>query len=173
MMAYSIVNKNRNAIFYSVVLVLLLFLTGCLNGPTSTTSGGTPFTVELWASAKCVKAGDTLTVRAIVTNHDSRTHLVELKDQPVLDLFIGYRTPTGSTSISWSNGKPLTIDLTRLELQPGQSKSIEMQWVVIDPAPSAIGVSARFFDDSRFLDHPLSPVMVIYGPGTCPGPFGP
>lgn len=154
-------------------LALISVLSACTSMPVSINDARGNNAIELWASAKCVKAGDTLTVRAIVTNHDSRTHLVELKDQPVLDLFIGYRTPTGSTSISWSNGKPLTIDLTRLELQPGQSKSIEMQWVVIDPAPSAIGVSARFFDDSRFLDHPLSPVMVIYGPGTCPGPFGP
>jgi hypothetical protein len=173
-MLYSIA-KKENTIYWPIVLVLLILplVAGCLHSSTSTTAGGTPFTIELWASAKCVKAGDTLTVRATVTNRDSQTRLVELKDQPVLDLVIGYHGVTGDTSIRWSDGKPLSTALTHLELKPGESKSIEIRWVVVDPAPSTVGITARFIDDARFTHRPLSPYMVIYGPNLCPGPFGP
>jgi hypothetical protein len=165
---------KENTICWSIVLILLVspLLVGCLNSPVSTTAGGTPFTVELWASAKCVRPGDTLIVRATVTNRSAQTRSVEVEDQPVFDLVIGYRTLTGSTSIRWSENKTLD-DLTRLELKPGESKSIEVRWRVVDPAPSTVGVSARFIDDARLAKHPLAPYMVIYGPSTCPGPFGP
>ncbi len=155
------------------ILVLGFALSACLATPVTIKDGRGKIAIELWASAKCVEPGDMLIVRATVTNQDSRTHLVEVKDQSILDLSIGYRTETGSTIIKWSDAKPLTPDLTRLELKPGESRTIELRWVVIEPAPSAIGVSARFIDDLRFSDHPLSPFMMIYGPGGCPGPFGP
>lgn len=153
--------------------MLPLIMTGCITRATSVTVGGTPFAVELWASAQCVSAGDTLSVRATVTNRDSRAQRVEMTSQPVLDLFIGYRTQAGSINMAWSDGKLLNEQLMRLELAPGESKSIEMKLVVPNPAPSSIGISARFFDDARFTDHPLSPFMAIYGPSACPGPFGP
>lgn len=100
-------------------------------------------------------------------------HLVELVNQSVFDLLMGYRTQAGTTNLAWSDGKPKDKNLTRLELAPGETKSIEMKLVVPNPAPNSIGVSARFIDDPRFADHPLSPYIAVYGPSLCPGPFGP
>lgn len=121
----------------------------------------------------CASPGDTLTVHATITNNDPHTQVVDLTDQPVLDLVIGYSsgTTTGNRSIRWSDSKPLTPDLTRLELKPGQSKSIEMK-VVVPPDVANIGVSARFIDDPRMINNPLSPSFLV-DVANCPGPFGP
>lgn len=156
-----------------LVLFVALSVASCGYGPTGTTAGGTPFTVELWASAKCVQPGDTLVARATVVNHGPTAQVIELTDRPVLDLSIGYRTLEGSTIIRWSDGKSLTQDLTRLALQPGESKRIELRWVVINPPPSGLGVAATFVVDPKLIDHPVSPYIGINRPGTCSGGFGP
>jgi hypothetical protein len=115
-----------------------------------------------------------LITRATVVNNDSITQVVELTDRPVFDLLIGYRTPEGgSTILRWSDGKALTPDVTRIVLLPGGSKSIEMRWVVINQPPGVIGVSARFIADPKDVDNPISPLVTVYGPIACPGPFGP
>ena len=157
------------------VLIALLVLTASMLGctrpskPVSRTSGvniGGAITLEMWASSDCVQPEERVLLRATVTNETSRQFVVELKDQPVLDIWIG----PDSAPLRWSDGKPLTADLTRLELKPGESKIIEMNWM---PDPSIQGpilVSARFVYSSQFS--PLVPgfnVNVKY----CPGPLGP
>lgn len=160
----------------NVILLATTILSACTatRQPVSGREGGHPFLVTVWASVKCVQPGDTLIARATVVNNDSITQVVELTDRPVFDLLMGYRTSEGgSTILRWSDGKALTPDLTRMELKPGESKSLELRWVVIDPPPSSLSVAATFVDDLKFIDHPLSPYIAIYGPSACPGPFGP
>jgi len=100
-----------------------------------------------------------VTVRAKVTNQSSEPFHEELKDQPVLDLFVG--------EARWSEGKPLTPDLTQLDLKPGESKSIEMQYVVKGGGTAAY---ARLIPDAQSIEHPFSAYMVL---NYCPNFIGP
>jgi len=142
-----------------VVSAFALMLLGCRGGPVKATSQRGDIVVTLWADKSCVKYFEIVTLRATVTNRDSRPLVVELKDQPVFDIVIGY-----PEEARWSAGKPLTPDLTRLELKPGQSKTIEMQWEATGPA----GAYARFIDDPRYPDDPVSPNFSIFVEN-CPG----
>lgn len=153
------------------LLILAIILPGCAPKPVSMTSGvdiGGTMMVEVWASSDCTKQGDTVKLRGTVTNKGLRTQIIELADQPVLDLWVGSAvTPLAR----WSDGKQLTSDLTRLELKPAESKTIEMDWVVNQPrSGNVLPVSTRFTFDKRFP--PLTP-SVLVNVGVCPGPFGP
>ena len=149
-----------------ILTVLAIGVAGCLlltwwsesyhHAPVSQTAGSKDLYVELWVSDRCPTVGETVTVRATVTNEGAHIFTVELKDRPVLDLLAGTKR--------WSQ---LNSELTRLELKPGQSKSIEMQYVV---EQSSFGVSARFVPDAQSIEHPISPYMII---GNCPGFIGP
>ncbi len=125
--------------------------------------------VEVWASSDCTKPGDNIKIRATVTNKGTRTQVIDLGDRPVLDIVIDHQGQT----VRWSDGKPLTTDLTRLELKPGESKTIKMDWVVRQPASGWVfGVSAPFIYSTKFADYPLQPGVLI-SVSICPGPFGP
>jgi hypothetical protein len=114
------------------------------------------FAVEIWASTNCAAPGEVVRARATVTNRDSRTQIAELEEQPVLDIIITDQ----NGEHRWSEGKPLTPDLMRLELKPGESKTIEMEWVV-QPLTSSLSITARF------LSSPV--VWVIIPVSLCPG----
>ncbi len=150
------------------ILALMLLQLGCQPRQASITTGREGMALELWTSNQCPRPGEIVTLRATATNQSARSFLVELRDQPVLDIIIG--NPDSST-LRWSANKPLTADLTRLELKPGQSKHIEMQWKV-DPGESSMVVSAIFVDDARYTAVPIHPLMVLHV-SNCPGPFGP
>ncbi len=162
---------NLHVLSIPILYILALLLASCFNSPKTIATTSDHWRVELWVSASCARPGETVTARATVTNVTSNVQTVDLKDLPVFDLGIGYSTPHGPVNINWSDGKPLTSELTRLELKPHESKSIEMQWKV-DPAASAFGVSATLIDNPRFVDHPLSPNLLI-PVSNCPGPLGP
>jgi hypothetical protein len=59
-----------------------------------------------------------------------------------MDINIGGTKGSGEPTafLRWSDGKPLTADLTHLQLKPGESKTIEMSW----------------FPDERFKDGIMS-----------------
>ena len=139
-----------------LAICLGFLLIGCMHRSISQKAGGTPYVVEIWASDACPKQGDTVTLRATATNVDPETQVVELKDQPVLDIVVGNLTD----GQRWSAGKPLTPDLTRLELKPGESKSIEMSWID-QPISNIPVISARFIDDPRSINNPLMPTIVL------------
>ena len=75
------------ALFMFVLLVL--GLSGCMHGPANQTAGGSPYAVELWARDHCPDVGQTITLRATVTNVSSQTHTVDLGNQPFLDIVVG------------------------------------------------------------------------------------
>ncbi len=151
--------------------ILAITLLGCLSKPVSSTSGvdiGGTLLVEIWASSDCTRPGDKITIRATVTNKGSRTQVIELQDQPVLDIWVGSAT---SVLARWSDGKTLTPELTRLELKPNESKTIEMDWLIVQPpSGTVLSFQAPLVYSPRFP--PLRP-SVLVSVSVCPGPFGP
>ncbi len=127
-----------------------------------------PQNLEMWASSGCVAAGDTVKLRATLTNNSPKAQVFDVPDQPVLDIWI--LIPIGT--VRWSDGQPLTPALTHLELQPGQSKSIEMDWSTKGLRYGGpIGVEVRFIDSPRAPKPTMAGVTVqVAG---CVGPFGP
>ncbi len=153
-------------------LLLSLLLLGCMRVPSSERQRSGDLSVELWASTKCADPGESVTFRATVINGGARTFLVELKDQPVFDIVVSYIIPSGRNEIRWSHDKLLTPDMTRIELKPGESRSIEMNWVVIEQSSGFFIVFARFVEDTRYPDNPVRPTIQV-NVRSCPGPFGP
>ncbi len=142
--------------------LLLAFLFDTLYRPpasvVSVESG--PLVAEIWASDGCPRVGETVTIRASVTNKGTHLFVIEVADQPVLDIvLLGQRR--------WSDGKQLTSELTHLELKPGESKSIEMQYVVQERYSA---VYARFIPTAQSIEHPVSPSMSLT---YCPNFIGP
>ncbi len=114
------------------MLTIALGLVGCgfhIPNPVASSSGvnlgGQAVVVDMWASDNLVQPGETVKFRATVTNKTAKTFSVDLKDLPVLDIVIYVQSKT----TRWSDGKALTSDLTHLELKPGESKAIEMDYV--------------------------------------------
>jgi hypothetical protein len=125
--------------------------------------GGT-LLVETWASDDCVQPGNIVHLRVTITNKGAKTQVIELDDKAVLDIVIG----NPDTGRRWSDGKPLTSDLTRLELGPGASKSIEMDWVVDKDIVGPVGINAQFIYSERLGG--VTP-SVLVNVERCPGSF--
>lgn len=111
-------------------LLAALLLIGCLDRSVSTSTaveiGGTGYLdVEMWASKNCVQPGDTVHLRATVSNRSDKNWTVELQDQPVFDI----ETSSDGKRVHWSDGKPMS-ELSRLELKPGESRTLEMDIVI-------------------------------------------
>jgi hypothetical protein len=153
-----------------ILIALTLLLSGCY-GPVSTTSGvgigesSSDFIiVEMWASTSCAQPGDTVHLRATATNTSNRvTWTVDMKDEPVFDI---------TAPIRWSAGKPLTPDLTHLELKPGESKSIEMDYVVPKRLSGIVFAQAQFYYMATSPGGPVRPGVTIHVL-ECYGPIGP
>lgn len=152
-----------------MLFTLNLMLPGCLPKPVSSTSGVDHTVVEIWASSYCTQPDDKIRLRATVTNNGTQTEFVELTGQPVLDIIVRNQGPV----VRWSDGKSLTPELTRLQLRPGESKTIEMDWIVKQPTSGTVfSANASFVYDPRAPGGPISPGVLI-SVGICPGPFGP
>jgi len=142
------------------VFLFIVLLLGCSPGAKSVTAGYSQFIyVELWTNNGCPRVGETVTLRATVTNQSSEPFHAELVDQPVLDLFVG--------GTRWSERKPLSPDLTQLDLKPGESKSIEMQYVVKAGGTAAY---AQFIPTTQYIKQPIEPYMAL---DYCPNFIGP
>jgi hypothetical protein len=143
-----------------VILAVVLTLSACvryghtedIHRPVSYAAGSNLFALTVWASDGCPDPDALITLRATVVNQTQQVQVVVLTNQPVLDIVVG--NPDRST-IRWSAGRPLTSDLTRLELGPSESKTIEMQWKMQWIEGNWPFVQARLIPDERFVDHPL------------------
>ena len=158
---------------YRIALVvwMLVLLMGCASSPspTSRTDGidiGGTLLVEAWASADCVKLGQTVHLRTTVTNKGARHQVIELNEKPVLDIVIG--NPEKSEK-RWSAGRVLTPDQKRLDLAPGESKSIEMDWVA-ERMPYGVATVWGIFnyDNKGNYKAPLVDIWIE----SCPGGIG-
>ncbi len=150
--------------------LLVLFLcavcvAGCLpSGPVSQTDGvhgAANYTVRIWANTDCPAPNQTVTLRARVTNDGPQTEIAKTDDQPVLDILVSPLRTGGDDrpgTLRWSDGKSLTADLTRLELKPGESRSIEFQI----PFPGGdYSASARFTYDTAHSDGSIEPAVYL------------
>lgn len=152
------------------LFVLVFSLSSCVCvKPVSSTGSADDLSVVIWASSDCVQIGAKIKLRATVTNNGTQTERVQLIGQPVLDIIVGNEGP----AVRWSDGKPLTADLTHLELKPGQSKSIDIDWTVKSPTSGSVfSVNASFVYDPRPPGGPINPGVII-SVSICSRPFGP
>lgn len=166
-MSYLII-KTKYQLCWQIILAFLALsmLSACTSrhpiDDKRSIHGDINYTVELWASTNCILPGETVTVRATVTNVGSQTLIIDLRDQVVFDLIITDQ----NGEHRWSEGKSLMPELTRLELKPGQSKMLEMQWVV-QPLTSVVVVTAQFIDNPAVPGGPVRAQVSI--PSLCPG----
>jgi len=113
-----------------VVMAVLVTNCGMLRGPAksnATTDG--IFGLTLWVSRSLPSVGQPVKIRYTVTNTTDRTEVIQLeeKQEPVMDIRIFFGP--GVTTLYWSDGREITPEMRRLELAPGESKTIEMTWV--------------------------------------------
>ena len=149
---------------YIVLLTSLLAifaLAGCMHSPVSNTASGSPWGIEVWASDQCPNKDETMTLRATVTNNGSFSQSVLTQDHPVFDLLIH----NGAKIERWSDNQPLTPELTHLNLKPGESKKIEMQYVA---KQTIFQVEALFYFDPQYS----TSATVFIGGNACYS-FGP
>lgn len=147
----------------SLILFLLLATSACIREPLAPATGratGADFLVEVWASQACASYGDNITVRATVTNVSAETRTIKLERQVVFDLIVADQ----DGEHRWSEGKPLTSELSQLELKPRQSKTIGMQWVVKERT-SGFLVTAQFVDNPNDSRGPMKATARVYAPG--------
>ncbi|MGB8646787.1 MAG: hypothetical protein WCF84_16220 [Anaerolineae bacterium] len=150
--------------------ILMFMLVGCFYGPASESGGmninGTGYSVTIYVNTSCINRGDILHLNARLTNLGPDTNAFQLKDKPVLDAGV----VLGDVRASWSDGKALTPDLTRLELKSGESKTIDMDWIVTGTARAGYAGASFTYEDA-----PNSSVgaNVPFFVAPCPGPIGP
>lgn len=158
----------------SILTILLAFLlSGCQGTKPVTSKGGMILgndllELELWLNRNsCVPTpGETLTFRATVTNRGKQAHKIELKEKPVLDIEIDYAVSNEERkTIRWSDGKPRTPEMMTLEFAPGESKSIEMDWVSVRPYGDSANVQAILRSGENAGDTADLGLFI----GSCPG----
>jgi len=124
----------RNALFLSLLLSLLAV--GCgIPHPESHRSQRGDLVLEVWVDRHWVNVGGTVNIRFTVENFGQESKVFELKDQSVMDIRVHFQRLDGTRVYAyWCESQPLTSEMRRLELGPGESKSITMQWVAPEEA---------------------------------------
>lgn len=113
--------------------ILSLLLTGCggISPPMSSATGIGDVGILLWVSHQVVNVGQPLQISFTASNRGREIADFQTQSKPVMDINIGGTKRSGEPTgfLRWSDGKPLTADLTHLQLKPGESKTIEMTWI--------------------------------------------
>jgi hypothetical protein len=144
-------NPIRSSTLTVFCLLALAVLIGC-SRPVRGSHGiggiqGTQVQIAIVASDNCAKQGKTVKLVATVTNLGDSVLTIQLENKPVLDIQVRYETLNGSTTVEgkqrWSDGKALTPELVYLQLQPGESKTIEMDWIAQPPTRGRNVVDAQ------------------------------
>jgi len=89
-------------------------------------------TLRLWVSKRQPTVGQCVTIKYTVENRTDGIEVIQLKEkqEPVMDIRIHFGLARHSmTTLYWSDGREITPEMRRLELAPGESKTIEMTWV--------------------------------------------
>jgi len=138
----------RNTLFLALLLSSLAV--GCGRPhPESHRAQRGDLVLEVWVDRHWVNVGGTVNIRFTVENHGEETQVFELKDQSVMDISV--RIPArvqGENDIVtyWSDTGSITPEQKHLELGPGESKSITMEWAAPEEADARsvkIGVILR------------------------------
>jgi len=122
--------------FYQVALLIVVagLVTNCSllwGEAVSNTATDGIFGLTLWVSQKQVSVGQPVAIRYTVDNFGDRTEVIQLeeKQEPVMDILVFFGPLGSTTTIYWSDGREITPEMRRLELAPGESKTIEMTWI--------------------------------------------
>ncbi len=125
---------GRRLYRFAVLLMIAALLTSCgllWGRPKSNTTSDGYLGLTLWVSRSLPKVGQPVQIRHTVKNPTDHTEVIQLeeKQEPVMDIRIHFGPLGGTTTLYWSDGREITPEMRRLELAPGQSKTIEMTWV--------------------------------------------
>lgn len=140
----------------SVMAVLAAFLTGCFlfdgGEPKTASNRYTDLVLRLWISRDKPRVGQALDIRFTVTNDSTGRWVIELPEASVMDIKIGTGGGSLRRWVYWSDDREITPEMRRLELAPGESKTIEMTWV-----PSK--------DDQYAISTPIDGILRLEGGG--------
>lgn len=130
----------RNTLFLTLLLSLLAVGCGRPHPKSGQRTVG-DLVLEVWVDRHWVNVGGTVRIQFTVENHGEETQVFELKDQSVMDICV--RIPARVQSENdvvtyWSDTGSITPEQRRVELGPGESKSITMQWEAPEEADARV-----------------------------------
>lgn len=134
------------------LFISLVVLTSCV-GPSfpnrNTNLLGSGLLLEIWVNTTDAEVGTPIQIRYTVTHTGDQTRVVELADRPVMDIVISFQSwqTQQRTVTRWSDGQEITEELRRMSWEPGESKTLEMTWVVpelADDTTVRVGGTLRF-----------------------------
>lgn len=145
----------------ALIAVMAALVTACgplWSRPVSETWGSGNLDLTLFVSKSLPNVGEPVKIRYTVKNPTDQTEVIQLeeKQEPVMDIVIGFGPGGGRTRIYWSDGREITPEMRRLELAPGESKIIEMTWVPDETAEGwPVRVSGILHREHRYQDVPV------------------
>ena len=139
------ISCGRRLYRFAVLLMIAALLTGCSllwARPESNTASDGNLGLTLWVSQGRVSVGQSVHIRYTVENDGNQTEVIQLeeKQEPVMDIRVRFAVGSDWTTLCWSDGREITPEMRRLELAPGESKTIEMTWI---PDEKATNESVR------------------------------
>ncbi len=96
-----------------------------------------------------VDEGEPVRLRFTVINRGDEKQVIEVEDKPVMDIMVTYEKNGDNVPVYWSDGREVTADMRRLELGPGESKTIEMTWIAEGPRFSGPDIRGILNDEHR------------------------
>jgi len=117
----------------ALVVIIAAMVTNCSvlwGGPVREIGGSGNLDLILWVSRSLPSVGQPVQIKYTVKNPTDRTEIIQLEEKqgPVMNICIGFGA-ADMTIECWSDGREITPEMRRLELAPGESKTIEMTWV--------------------------------------------
>lgn len=160
---------GRKVKLFTVIGLIFLFC-GCRpTGPVTHTANFADLLIELRVSSDCVQPGERVKMLATVRNEGTTIHVTSLKEKPVLDIQVLFNAQNVWHAARWSDEQEINAGLTTLELDPGESKSIEYDWIAdsrIYGTPATADAVFRYSE--QFVDDPTL-ARVTVNVGSCPG----
>ena len=123
------------------LLLPALLLASCgPNFPNTDAWGVGNLRLDVWVNTTQAQVGTTIQIRYRVTNTGDEPEIIELADRPVMDISIRFESQVTHEHIviRWSDGREVTDDLRRLVWEPGETKTLEMTWIVDEQARDGI-----------------------------------
>jgi hypothetical protein len=118
----------------AVLLVASVFFVSCEQQPSPTFERKSnsrrvgDLGIIVSANRGPVDKGEPVELRFTVVNDGDEKQVIELVDEPVMDIMVCYRL-SDDIRVYWSDGREVTAEMRRLELDPGESKTIDMIWI--------------------------------------------
>jgi len=89
-----------------------------------------PIGLDLSSDKYYVDSGETVRIRFTAINDNDETEVIEPKEGPILDILITYHYDR--IDEWWSEGREIPPEMKRIELDPGESITLEMLWIPPD-----------------------------------------